>query len=265
MKKIIFFIITLTLIGCSNLSKKQYTNEEVAAAVSVDNVYIVNRAIKNGFNIDTQFQSGETLLSIALKENSVQVLMSLLTNGVDVNTNLPPFKVIGTDVILPPRAPIFYVSSLDALNLLIKNRANLNEVDGSGELLLNYFIKNRPSSYAIELIKEGADLNIKDSSEWYPIFWAVNVENEEMLRELILKDNNQYLLKDKKGNYPVYYANSRDVMRYLLSFNYNLNERNIYGENILGEVYLKAKSLGYKDIQDILMKKGVNPNYTSYR
>ncbi|MBC2850581.1 hypothetical protein H5J22_03875 [Cetobacterium sp. 8H] len=262
---LISIIVLLTLLGCSNGDKRVYTEDEIIAAVVVDNVYILNRAIKNGFNIDQQLKNGDTLLSLALKEDSLQVISSLLANGADINKDLPSKKVIGTNITLPSRPPIFYVNSIEALNLFINEKANLNQVGGDGELLLNFYIKTRPADLAISLIKNGASLNILDMSEWYPIFWAVNIENEKIIKEMLSRDRKQYLLKDKKLNYPIYYANSREVMKILLEGEYNPKETNIYGENILGEVYLKAKKLGYSDILRTLVDKGVNPNYISYK
>ena len=55
MKKLLFVVVLLSIFGgCSGLNTKKYTEEEVIAAVVVDNVYSLNRAIKNGFNIDQQ-------------------------------------------------------------------------------------------------------------------------------------------------------------------------------------------------------------------
>ncbi|WP_297596402.1 hypothetical protein [uncultured Cetobacterium sp.] len=266
MKRLLLSIIVLlTLLGCSNGNRRLYTEDEVVAAVVVDNVYILNRAIKNGFNIDQQLKSGDTLLSLALKEDSLQVISSLLANGADRNKSLPAKKIMGTNIIIPSRPPIFYVNSIDALNLFINDKVNLNQVSDDGQLLLNFFIKARPENLAITLIKNGANLNIVDMSEWYPIFWAVNIESEKILKEILSRDRKQYLFKDRKLNYPIYYANSREVMKILLEGEYNPEETNIYGENILGEVYLKAKKLGYSDILRTLVDKGVNPNYISYK
>ena len=266
MKKLLFVILLLSIFGgCSGLSTKKYTEEEIIAAVVVDNVYILNRAIKNGFNIDQQLKNGDTLLSLALKEDSLQVIASLLSNGANITNDLPAKKNIGTDFITSARPPIFYVNSMEALQMLLNDKAEVNVFTSDGELLLNFYIKTRPQDLAIALIENGAELRTLDSSGWYTIFWAVNIENEDILKALLKKDSGQYLLKDKKGNYPIYYANSKEIIKELLNGEYNLKEKNVYGENILGEVYLKVKKLGYDDLIPILLKKGVNPNYTSYK
>ena len=266
MKKLLFVILLLSIFGgCSGLNTKKYTEEEIIAAVVVDNVYILNRAIKNGFNIDQQLKNGDTLLSLALKEDSLQVIASLLSNGANITNDLPAKKNIGTNLITSARPPIFYVNSMDALQMFLNDKADVNVFTSDGELLLNFYIKTRPQNLAITLIENGASLRVLDSSQWYPIFWVVNIENENILKALLKKDNSQYLLKDKKGNYPIYYANSKEIIKELLDGEYNPKEKNIYGENILGEVYLKVKRLGYNDLIPILLKKGVNPNYTSYK
>ncbi|MGL5368043.1 MAG: hypothetical protein ACRDAG_07015, partial [Cetobacterium somerae] len=99
MKKLLFVILLLSIFGgCSGLNTKKYTEEEIIAAVVVDNVYILNRAIKNGFNIDQQLKNGDTLLSLALKEDSLQVIASLLSNGANITNDLPAKKNIGTNL-----------------------------------------------------------------------------------------------------------------------------------------------------------------------
>lgn len=266
MKKIITFLFILLMItSCSSSKRRAYTPGEVASAIVVDNEYEFNKAIKNGFDIDYYFANGDSLLSLALKENSLKVLSSLLEKGVNLNSNIPATKIVGTNITQPSKAPIFYVNSEEALKLLIKNGANINEVSGNGELLLNYYIKTKPINLSMELIRNNVELNIEDMSQWYPIFWAVNIENEEILRGMLEKNDKLYLQKDKRLNYPIYYANSRNVIKFLLEFNYDIKMKNIYGENILGEVLLKAKKLGYDDVVNILIEKGVNPNYTSYK
>ncbi|MGL4641686.1 MAG: hypothetical protein ACRCVB_01245 [Cetobacterium sp.] len=264
-KLLVLFLLLLTLVGCSSFNRKIYTEDEIIAAVVVDNVYILNRAIKNGFNIDQQLKNGDTLLSLALKEDSLQVISSLLANGADLNKDLPAKKNIGINTVTSPRPPIFYVNSMDALKMFLNERSNLNAFTSDGQLLLNFYIKTKPEDLVIVLIDNDVQLKILDSSEWYPIFWAVNIENEEILKRMLTKDKSLYLLKDKKGNYPIYYANSEEVISVLLDAQYNLDEKNIYGENILGEVYLKVKRLGYKNLEKLLLEKGVNPNYKSYR
>ncbi|WP_047394107.1 ankyrin repeat domain-containing protein [Cetobacterium sp. ZOR0034] len=264
-KLLVLFLLLLTLVGCSSFNRKIYTEDEIIAAVVVDNVYILNRAIKNGFNIDQQLKNGDTLLSLALKEDSLQVISSLLANGADLNKDLPAKKNIGINTVTSPRPPIFYVNSMDALKMFLNERSNLNAFTSDGQLLLNFYIKTKPEDLVIVLIDNDVQLKILDSSEWYPIFWAVNIENEEILKRMLTKDKSLYLLKDKKGNYPIYYANSEEVISVLSDAQYNLDEKNIYGENILGEVYLKVKRLGYKNLEKLLLEKGVNPNYKSYR
>ncbi len=266
MKKLLFVIMLLSIFGgCSSFNRKKYIEEEIIAAVVVDNVYILNRAIKNGFNIDQKLRNGDTLLSLALKENSLQAIASLLSNGANISNDLPVRKNIGTDTIISSRPLIFYVNSMEALQMLINDKADINVFTSDGELLLNFYMKTKPENLSISLIENGAELNILDSSQWYPVFWAVNIENEDILKALLKRDSNQYLLKDKKGNYPIYYANSKEIMKELLHGEYDSQTKNIYGENILGEVYLKAKELGYDELLPILLKKGVNPNYTSYK
>ena len=71
--------------------------------------------------------------------------------------------------------------------------------------------------------------------------------------------------QDLKGNFPIYYAQDEKILLKLLDHtNYNLNAENKNGENILGEVYLRAVSHNYISVIEKLLEIGVNPNYMSY-
>lgn len=263
-KLLLIFLVVINFFACTNKKVVEYTDEKVISAVVMDNSYILSSAIENGFDINKRFRNGENLLTIALKENSLKSLSILLNNGVNLVENVSPNKIAGNEIKYPQRTAIFYANSIEALKLLITYGANINEVDSEGELLLNYFIKNKPEEFAIELIESGANLDIVDNSKWAPIFWAVNIENEAILKAILEKDSRFVYQKDFKKNIPIYYSNSEEILDILLNYDYDLKEKNIYGENILGEVYLKAKQLDYKEIIKKLLDKGVNKNYTSY-
>ena len=71
--------------------------------------------------------------------------------------------------------------------------------------------------------------------------------------------------QDSAGNFPIYYAQNKEVLLKLLdSAKYNLNMENKKGENILGEIYLRAVSYDYISVIEKLLEMGVNPNYMSY-
>lgn len=264
-KYLIFFICFLFLFGCSNNKvQKVYSDEEINAAISTNNTLIMEEILKNGVSPNYQFKDGNNLISLALKNNSLDILRVLLKNKADVNMGLGPIKIMGTDKLSPGQTPIYYVKSLEALKLLVNSGSNINDKNTDGTPLLTYFIKYKPIEYSIYLVEKGAYLNIVDREGWTPVFWAGISGNSELLQSMYNKEPLSFAYKDKKGNYPVYYSYSEPNLEIFLQGHYDLNAKNIYGENILGEVYLKAIANGYLDIVKKLINIGVDKNYESY-
>ncbi|MCJ8343574.1 MAG: hypothetical protein MJH09_12155, partial [Cetobacterium sp.] len=101
-KYLIFFICFLFLFGCSNNKvQKVYSDEEINAAISTNNTLIMEEILKNGVSPNYQFKDGNNLISLALKNNSLDILRVLLKNKADVNMGLGPIKIMGTDKLSP--------------------------------------------------------------------------------------------------------------------------------------------------------------------
>ena len=250
MKKLLILFIAILLTGCSLISKKHevvISPEQVSNAIITDDNYLLNKYLSDGFPIDYD-SNGETLLKMVLENNSLKSLSTLLDRGVDVETRDKSGKT-----------PIFYVRSIEALELLIKDGANIDSYDKGGVNLLTYFIQNKPVSYSELLIKNGVRL-----TDWDSLFWAVISGDSKLIRDMANAGAN-FSQKDDKGNYPIYYAYNQDnILELLQVTKYNLNEKNLKNENVLGEVYLRAVADGYIDVVDKLISLGVNPNYMSY-
>ncbi|WP_410208757.1 ankyrin repeat domain-containing protein [Fusobacterium sp.] len=251
MKKLFVILLSVMLMcSCTLLSKKHQiiiSPEQVSNAIITDDNYLLNKYLSDGFPIDYD-SDGETLLRLVLENNSLKCLTTLLDRDVDIETR----DSYG-------RTPIFYVRSIDALKLLINDGANIDSYDKGGENLLTYFIKNKPVSYSQLLIDNKVALN-----DWNTLFWAVISGNSELIRSMA-KAGADFSLKDKEGNYPVYYAyNKNNIMTLLDVAKYNIDARNIKNENVLGEVYLRAVADGYKDVVEKIISLGINPEYMSY-
>lgn len=266
MKKIwIFILLIFTMVGCSNNKKIiNYNDIEIMSAINSDNSEMVNKILNSGVPVDYRFKNGDTLVGLTLKNDSLEVLRVLLKHKINLNEPIPSVKILGTDSLSPAQTPIFYVKSLEALKMVVNSGANINCINSEGTPLLTYFIKYKPMDYSVYLVENGADLNIKDKEEWTPVFWASIEGNERLLKIMYQQNPGSFLSKDKKGNYPIYYAFGEENINSLLEGQYNIDAKNIYGENILGEVYLKSVANGYISSVEKLFNLGINRNYKSY-
>ncbi len=103
-----------------------------------------------------------------------------------------------------------------------------------------------------------------EENNWTPVFRAA-VGTDISLIEAMKNSEGDFTKQDLTGNYPIYYAQDKEVLLKLLnSAKYDLNTENKKGENVLGEIYLRAVSHNYTSVIEKLLEIGVNPNYMSY-
>ncbi|MGF6907365.1 ankyrin repeat domain-containing protein [Fusobacterium sp. PH5-44] len=258
MKKEIFVLLIVFLsLGCSNgrIKKSNETSDIVYNGAFLGSTNLINNEINRGLNIDNHYVQEKTLLIEAVRSNNIDTVYQLLISGADIEKK----DIHG-------RTAIFYAPSIEMLELLISNKAKLNVIDNSGNSIMTYFVNYKPNEYLHLLIDSGLYSekkfsNIKDEKLG---FILAEKNNKELIDKMINIDPTIFLSKDKSGNYPIFYEEKSDIILSLLNVKYNLNEENNYGENILGEVYLK--SIKNNDLKVIkkLIDKGVDPKYSSY-
>lgn len=251
MKKIgIVLLFLILLMGCTSFNKNKsvpISFFEVSNAILVDDNYLLNKYLSE--NPELTSSELNTLLIATLENNSFKSLKTLIDRGADINYINP----------ISGRTPIFSVRSISSLNFLIDEGADLNIIDKNNISLLSYFIENKPLNYSEVLIENGVDL-----SNWNILLQA-SIKGSANLIKKMLENGADFSQVDKFGNYPIYYAYAEsNILELLNETGYNLNQKNLKKENILGEVYLRAVANGYKDVIIKLWELGVNPYYTSY-
>lgn len=245
---IILIMICVFFVGCTNFNKKKLEDPiGVYNSILIDDSTTLNQFLRDGFPVNYKNKNSVSLLEYAVLKDSKKSVALLLSKGGDPDQN----KII------------YKVKSFDILELLVKNSTNINVKNSEGTPLIIDFIKNKPTKYTEYLIDSGVDLTVEDSDGWRPIFWA-SVTGENIILKKIIKSGSSPLSLDKKGNYPIYYATQHEKLMALLEYSYTLNVKNLDGEDILGEVYLRSVAMGYKDVLEKLLQKGVNVNYSSY-
>lgn len=163
--------------------------------------------------------SDQQLLVDAIKNNNLQIIKNIIAKGINVNELM--FKIFEDDKYYR-WTPLIYVSmrhqklrnygekingseSDDNLILkeLIKAGANLDIKDRDGNTALHYIADYGGILLLKELIKAGANVNIQDGNGCIPLQNALYSRNKEMTIELInsgsdinLKNNNDESFKD---------------------------------------------------------------------
>jgi len=272
MKKIVMFMILgIMLLSCSSINKeKTITVEEitipysmVTQSVDLDDAMSLDLFLQSGFDPNYRDENGETLLMYIVKSNSLKSLKVISEYDIDLeaetllekNNNVTSYKVT--------KRAIDFVKSKKALDILIELGANIDYVDNMGDPLIIKFLKEKPITYVETLIEKGANLNATDREEWTLLIWAASKNNKELVEKLILNgaDINKV---DFRGNPAIYYAYSEELILELLTPEIDLNHKNVDGENIVGEVYLRAISNSYYDAVKKIIEIGGNKNYSSY-
>ena len=256
-REISILLIGFLLFGCSNKSSRTSNNisDVIYNGAFLGSTKLINEKINKGLDINNQYVQEKTLLIEAVRSNNMDTASELLKLGADIEKR-----------DLHGRTAIFYSSSLEILKLLISHNAEMNIIDNNGVSLMNYFVENKPPEYSYLLIDSGLyskkiNVNLKDEKLG---FLLVEKDNKEIIDRIIRINPDIFQSKDKNGNYPIFYGKSSEVILSLLDIDYNLQEKNNYGEIILGEVYLKAVRNNELNIIKKIIRKGVNPKYHSY-
>ncbi len=112
-------------------------------------VYLINK----GANLDGESPNGVKLLNLVVDKNMMQALSLLVTK---VNLNIKNKK---------GKTALFYVKTVDALNVLVSNGADINVIDNSNNSIFTVLVKKCTKSFCkegegLDLIKKLTELNI---------------------------------------------------------------------------------------------------------
>ena len=257
-KKRFSLIMILLIMGCSNNGNSRVshrTSDKVYNGAFLGSTEIIQGEIGKGLNIDNKYVREKTLLIEAVRTNNLETVIQLINQGANMELEDNTGKTA-----------IFYVSSIEMLELLISKGARKNVMDNNGTSLMTYFVKYKSKEYSYCLIENG----LYSKGEYVTFHdeklgFLLVEKNDYHLIEMITRLNPDiFRVKDEKGNYPIFYAKDGKAIMTLLDIDYDLAVTNIYRENILGEVYLKAIKNNYLQVVQKLISKGVNPEYYSY-
>ena len=148
-------------------------------------------------------------VTIAIENDSVAKMKSLLKNGADINKPI----LIGEEYELEDYddiSPFFYAirkyASMQMLELMLDNGVDLHAVDSDGISALDMAIKFKRKEVIQFCIDRGFDLNMsKRKSGITPVMLASCFSDIEMMK-MLLDNGGEINLADKSGMAPKDYA-----------------------------------------------------------
>ena len=186
------------------------TNRYVTDLIFLDQ--IANILIKHGCDINAENNNHETPLYSAFCNYNFQFAEVLIRYGADVNKITSDgdsilYKIVGSDID----------DSLDVVEFLIKNGANVNALNKYKESVLTYAVQSTKIRMVELLLKANADPNIPDDLQVSPLIVAVQDESFKIAK-LLIEYGANVNHKDNTCDTPLYIAceNNDAVMVKLL-------------------------------------------------
>jgi cytochrome c553 len=176
---ILRFIFIWFVFFCATAFAKVPTDEQLKAAVTTDNVELVEVWLADGGDVNHRFKRSGTLLQYAINQKSKNVTSLLLEKGADVNG-------VTRSNSIPPLSISFSDDSDYIYQELINLGADVNLPDQFGETPIFYAFRN-PNRQAIVplLIEKGADINHANKLGDTPFLSAFRFKNAAMLQTLL--------------------------------------------------------------------------------
>jgi ankyrin repeat protein len=154
----------------------------------------------------------------------------LLKYGADVNSRN---RVDGSVFKEGGLTPICYARDIKAVEILMKNKADLDVKTFKGQTLLEYFIKHGYIKIVKLLIK--ADVNVKDFKGLTSLHYSTQVGLTKIVK-LLLKHKADANVKSNTGETPLHYASKEghiEITELLIRHGADVNVKNNFGQTPL--------------------------------
>lgn len=192
--------------------KQAQTNiqQNMEIAVQKEDVTKLKILLSIGDNVDIKDRYGWTLLMLAARDGKTESASVLLDNGADPNAYLPGIfplrlaasrghleiveRLLARGALVNGQSDYGNIALIEAagggyyeiVKLLAAYGANVNAVTETGNTAL-MLVYDKPESVdtLVTLIRLGADINVKDSNGWTPLFYAVRVRRHRHVQTLL--------------------------------------------------------------------------------
>ncbi|XP_041351820.1 serine/threonine-protein phosphatase 6 regulatory ankyrin repeat subunit B-like [Gigantopelta aegis] len=250
-------------------------NSLLHMAVRLNSLFLVKALVNRGVKLNTEDESGNTPFHIAVNLNSLQIVHYLIEKGSDVN--LPGSRKVPTvrDNILQLYTPDLIVMtsplhlavlavSIDLVEMLVENGAQLDTVDASGDTPLCTAMKHVPGSSVMPLylLSKHADPNLADKTKNSPLHLAVNAGSLNLVKELVA-NGAELDTVNESGETPLYIAvRNREiqVVKYLVEKGAGVNLHGKSNRNEISSLLHLAILSNSVDNVKILVENGAQLN-----
>ncbi len=188
-------IVELLLKNGAEINIRAYENQTpLFYACGHGSKEIVKLLIDNGADVSIKDDQGKTpLFSCISNENSVEIVKLLIEEGVDINAIERYLK----------QSALFNVCFFGnggVAEILINKGAKVDLIDDDGCTPLYYTVYNKEFGYEIAdlLIKNGIDVNNVNKNGDTALDWAINNDNDEIKKLLIIAGATQNKNIDKQ-------------------------------------------------------------------
>ncbi|HEY0428228.1 MAG TPA: ankyrin repeat domain-containing protein [Pyrinomonadaceae bacterium] len=231
----------------------------------------IDTLIKAGASLDAVNSQGQTLLTVALRRNSVELVKKLIDRGVPVNAKNKSGSTVLAEMFDSAYYPEIDDWKGEIIKLLLKSGANpntTNETNYDCNSPLMYSAKYGQIDFVKLLLSYKADVNLKCKSgdtALSLLSWN-NTPNYAELLNLLIEAGADVNAAGESGITPLMAAvesGNISVVKMLLKKGAAVNAQDKFGRTAL--VFAVQGIFGKPDIEivDLLLKSGADPNLTT--
>ncbi len=223
---LMFFVSSFLLVSVSDVRSEQSLDLQLVIASSKGDLEKVKSLLKQGADINTVYEIGNTVLMNTISMNQLEVAKFLINEGADLsiknNHNLTPLMLASRK------------GNLEIVKLLVKAGADVHAKDEYGQTALTLSAGYGHKEVATFLIKSGAD--IKDDSAYKALQSAVFSKDTEYVKLLVDAGVNINIVPDDESSTPLMWASGEGsfyIVKVLVEGGADVNLKNKYGYTAL--------------------------------
>ena len=248
-------------------------NENLLNATSHENLNDVERALKNGADVNHKDNDGDTALIVASIEGNKEIVQFLLDNGADIEAKdnsgfTALFWVVYNEdkemaqFLLDNGADIeakyddgftalhwsIYSKNQEIAQFLLDNRADIEAKDDMGNTALFRAVYNKDKEMAQFLLDNGADIEAKDDTGNTALLHSIDYIKYELIKNI------EDITNEEIFAIPNLYDGDIEMAQLLLDNGANIEAKDNKGNTAL----IKASSHGNIEIAQFLLDNGAD-------